>query len=237
MSEDQPTEETEESLAAPEEEPFESPLDDRFADALFESVSAQIAQERGPRAWLRERSTRARAALLLAAIGGTWALLLAVTGAGPRLLETPLTPAWIASLVVLLGLGAVAGAAALRPAFKWRFSPTKERLIVGGLLAGALTAMALVTDGSLGSVGSMRCLMVGFVASLPVFGAAVVLDRAPERGLAFGALLAGLTGGLVVTALCPHGPIAHVVGQHFGVVALGALALGAAGKLLERRRT
>lgn len=208
------------------------PSDDDAA-RLFEQVMADIERDRGPVAWLRERSTRTRAVILtLAALG--LAMGGVVMMAGPARLVPRGPMAWVS--VVGLALAMVTALfAMLRPRYLPAWSGSARKLLLGGLALAGLASVTMVSDGSLGPLGTSRCLIMGTGVGVVVFSLALLFDRNPKRAGAFRAMFAGTAAGLATQLVCPAHGLMHLIVGHFGlVVALGFVFTGV-GVLLARR--
>lgn len=201
-------------------------------DDLYDRIREDIASERGARAWLRARPTSTRAVLLGAVAFGS-----VVTLVASMRLEAffePRSLGWVLGLVAAITMAAVAMAALLRPVHADAWSPARRRLVAAAIALGSLGAITLAGDGTLGGLGTGRCLIVGGVAGLPTFVAATLLDRHPRRGVLFAALSATLTGALSVQLLCGAPGLIHLVTEHFGVVACFGVAYALLGLALSR---
>jgi len=203
-------------------------------DDLYERIREDIASERGALAWIRARPTPLRAALLGAlGFGGAVALIAAMR---PESFTRPRTLGWAIGLTGAIAMTAVAMAALLRPVHADGWSPLRRRLVGGAIALGALGAITLAGDGSLGALGTGHCLMMGAMASLPTFVAALLLDRHPRRGALFAALSATLVGALTLQVMCRGRSLLHLVTEHFGVVLAGGLFYFSVAALLARVR-
>ncbi|MGF1464590.1 MAG: hypothetical protein ACFCGT_00520 [Sandaracinaceae bacterium] len=203
-------------------------------EALYERVRQDLERERGPAAWLRSRPTPQRLALwLLSAAVVSLVLQRMAGGAGAE-------PARLLSLVTLGATTAIAMGVALWPLPRHRPSGRARLLLVVGVAAAALAALVLAGDGTLGPVGPLRCVRVGAVAALPVFGVGLLLDRQPSRGLLLSALAAALAGALAVQGVCGASGLTHLVVSHFGAVVaatVGFVTIGSLGRALLSRAT
>jgi len=200
--------------------------------SLYDRVRADQAAERGPAAWLRSRSTPARAA----ALTGT-ALALSVGAAlllgGPDRILARGVAGWVA----LGGLVVAAGAslaAALRPTYLPQWTDGSRRLLAAGVVLAAFASFAMAGDGTLGALGGARCSWMGAFTAGPVFALALLFDRRPRRVALFRALFAGCVAGLTAQLVCPAPGLTHLLVGHIGVVALTALAFTGVGALRAR---
>lgn len=204
-------------------------------DDLYDRIREDIAAERGVRAWLRARPTPTRAGLLGAvAFGSVIAFVLSMH---LEAFYAPRSLGWVLGLVAAITMGAVAMAALLRPVHADAWSPSRRGLVAGAITLGSLGAITLAGDGTIGALGSGRCLLVGGLAGLPTFVAATLLDRHPRRGALFAGLSAALVGALAVQVLCGAPGLLHLVLEHFGVVVCFGLAYALLGLALSRRLT
>ncbi|HJL16631.1 MAG TPA: hypothetical protein RMH99_13290 [Sandaracinaceae bacterium LLY-WYZ-13_1] len=202
-------------------------------DRLYARLQQTLADERGPRAWLRARPTPWRLAIVGVALLGVVTAAVLVTGHTAFL--RALDARWIASVVGLAAMSGVAVTAALRPAHRPEGSRAVRAALGAGVVLGALGAILLLGDGTLGALERLRCLAIGGAAAVPIFALARLVDRTPQRGAGFAALAAGVAGALTVQVICPAPGLAHLVVSHFGVVVLAAGALGLFARLGRAR--
>jgi len=142
---------------------------------------------------------------------------------------------WWVGLGALVVLGGLAMASALRPITESQDPRGARLLAAGGIALGALGALGVGSDGRWGGAGGLRCVLVGSLVALPVFVAARLLDRAPWRGVLFGALAGGITGTVALQLVCPVPHLGHLLVGHFGALLVSATVFGGLGGLLARR--
>jgi len=215
------------------------PGEDMDLTALERAVRADVARERGARAWLRSRSPALR---LVLALG--FAMLLAVTVLVVRARGDLHTyPVWRMGLTLgWFGLAAGASAwLALRPVYLPRPS---ARLVIGlaaFALAGPLvTALlpAVPTDETLHAHRSALaggCFTIGALAGVVTLLLARLLDRGGPHGpgpLVLAAAAAGLVGNVALQLHCPINFPAHLLLGHATV----PMALVLATLLVRRLR-
>ncbi len=205
--------------------------------ALFEQVSAAIARERGPVAWLRSRPSRERMILSAAWAFGLIALVAALM---PRthFAKVPVERAALvlASLAVLLALSI---RFELRPLQLPPPSPrTKAGLFVGGLLLPiafaflpvpeslAFTRYTQITD----QQATIGCFIIGCVTGALFVAGLSALDRGKlrsRRAALFAGVMGGVAGNLALELHCPITSPAHLLLGHatVGFALLFACAL------------
>lgn len=193
------------------------------ASALYEHIQQDIEAERGPLAWLRNRSTPVRLALWTTTAGAVWFGLRAFKG-------TDLSDAFPSIVGLALIVGAVM-AVALRPNDDYR--PSRGQA-VALLATGAAFLAVLVGARETGLVLTRGCVVAGLLTGIPVFVVGLLLDRDPPRGLGLTALAAGLSGGLMVQGACGDHHAGHLLLQHFGIAMVGTLVFTLVGHLLYR---
>jgi hypothetical protein len=212
---------------------------------LLAAVERAVGHERGPRAWLRSRSTRLRLTLTLLAVLGvfmaTWLL-------APRPdFATANDERWFA-LLTLLALGVVLGSeGALR---------VLGRAQPGSLVGAALTvlllplllgllpeadsqhAAALAGAGPDFLTSSLRCFFFGVLISAPV-GTLIWFasreDRLALSTLIFVAGAAGVAANLALHAHCAVSYPGHLIAGHATVGLAWLLALSLVNRLLRAR--
>jgi hypothetical protein len=205
--------------------------------SLYAGLQAEIARERGARAWLRSRSTPARAAIAGAG------LLLGTLGLGllwPRP-DAELYPAARMATIVLFSAGLITGQLwlVLRPLQRPATADWLARGLAFGACGGLLALYALPTahaahpdsvqpPGLAALLGyALPCLVVGSA----VAAAGFALLRALDRGGASRALLAASCGGVSANLLlqlhCPNTAPGHLILGHLGalLVIAGVVAL------------
>jgi hypothetical protein len=197
-------------------------------EELYLRVQADLARERGVRAFLRSRPTVLRGLLLGATSLATVSVAALVSG-------SPRSPGFWLGTLALIALVGVAARSALRPLHRPAWTGGARASVVATIVLGALGAIVLPSDGSLGAMGPGICIAIGVAAAVPVFVLAVLLDRSPWRGALFGALAGGLTGALAVQLLCPEPGLAHLATEHFGVLLVCGVLFGVIAQLLGRR--
>lgn len=206
-------------------------------EQLRAALEQDIAAERGPRAWLRSRSTPQR----LAIVAATVALLAVGTllaSARPDLAVYPLGR----MLLLLLALAALIALEAALSLWPLHWPAPPRWLARGAILAAPLGLLALYLlpaahvdhPASLQAPGmrgllarALPCLAVGSVVAL----AGYLLLRALDRGGVRRALLMAASGGLAANLLlqlhCPVTAPEHMLVGHLGVslLLLGVVAL------------
>lgn len=194
---------------------------DEVMQALEAAVAADVARERGPRAWLRGRSRGARLALLAAAAA---AEILLVVAWSPRagLDDSPaarlaLTLGWASAIVL------AASFHALRPLHR----PPARRRIVAGILFVAVAApiaLAFLPDAHGAAAAPWyACLGKGVALAVPLLLLSRALDRRAHAGRASAALAAvaaGLTGFVGLGLHCPSNDALHLMCAHGTVPAV-----------------
>lgn len=204
---------------------------------LLAAVEAELAGERGPRAWLRSRATVFRFLLVLATAAAVFAGMVV---AAPRPdFQLAADDRWFA-LASLLILGLVLGAdGALR---------VLGRAQPSSLIGAALTVLVLPLliallpeadthePASLAGTGSefvpfsLRCFFFGVLISAPVgtlLWFASREDRLPASSLVFAAGAAGVAANLALHAHCPITHPGHLIAGHatVGLAWLASLLL------------
>ena len=156
-------------------------------DDLYERIREDIASERGALAWIRARPTPLRAALLGAlGFGGAVALIAAMR---PESFTRPRTLGWAIGLTGAIAMTAVAMAALLRPVHTDGWSPLRRRLVARAVALGALGAITLLGDGSLGALGAaLSATLVGALTLQVMCRGRSLLHLVTEH---FGVVLAG----------------------------------------------
>lgn len=222
--------------------------DPRRRDALWARVRERLARERGPRAWLRSRSTRARVALAAAAASAVAAGVLVLV---PRT-DFDALPAGVFGL----GLAAtVLAFLAVVMAFLHPFQArpaSRGRVLAAACVGLALPALLVVVAPLHGAVEAhpesfvgqgadfapraLSCFAFGLLLGALVLALLGLLDRRddlswPRLLLLAGA--AGLVGNLALALHCPIVGPAHLLAGH-ATVPLGALVVLAAGRLARR---
>ena len=210
-------------------------------EELFGVVEQAIAQERGAAAWLKERSTRARAAWVAAALVG---VLLAVWVLARR---PDIGASWSPRVLVELGCLGVAWAVTLRLALRPLHLPELGRApAVSAVAFGAglpvmlalLPAAALPDPAGAAPRGILACFGFGALLCLPVLGPLLVAQRGGGRrwlALALAAVVGGLAANLALELHCPSTHPVHLLLGHAGVsVVLLALLLPVGGWLGRR---
>ncbi len=178
-------------------------------ERLYAGVRAELERERGVRAWLRARPTPLRVALVLSVAALVVGAPAWVMGHAPGANAT----GWLVGAAALVGLVAVTLARSL-------CGEPPPRAALLALLAAALGAMLVSSDGALGTAGAPTCLALGAMTGLPVLLAGLALDRAPGRHLALAAAGAALTGVAAAQLVCPRRDLAHLLVDHFGALLL-----------------
>ncbi|MEO7035932.1 MAG: hypothetical protein ABI548_18510 [Polyangiaceae bacterium] len=198
----------------------ESALAMPFADELFAALEAHVAQETGPRAWLRSRPTRLRfaavvaSALFVIALGG-------MLRSRPDFAEYP-----VARLVLLLGvylLGIVFACgkelylSARRGSLADHFG-----LLLGALGLPFLIAFAPATEASrhFGPGGALSCFMYGAALTVPTAALLWAFDRDNRpslRTVCLSAVALGLSANLVLELHCPSGNALHLLLGHASI--------------------
>lgn len=203
-------------------------------EALYERVQSDLARERGLRGWLRARPRWARVALVVLAAAVASVLPTMMMDAAPRFgLD-----GWLFSVLAMVALFGVATTISLRPLYRPEGSSVVRRLGLVGLGVASLLAIVLATDGSIGSVESMRCFMLGAMVGLPVWIVAFLVDRAPQRNAALGGAIGALGGMVAAQLLCPLRGLLHLAVEHFAALVVLAGVFGGGRWLLgqlERR--
>lgn len=218
-------------------------------DRLWEGLRDRVAGERGVRAWLRSRPTRARiaAALAATALVGLAVLLLA-----PRT-DFDALPAAVYGLGLAATLGALLTVvvAFLHPL--QRRPPGRGRIVLAACVALALPALLVLGaplhdavdahpesfDGQGADLVpcALRCFAFGLLLGAVVLVLLRLLDRRDALSWPRLLLLAGATGLVGNLALALHCPLvapAHLLAGH-ATVPLGAL-LALAPAALGRRQ-
>jgi hypothetical protein len=208
------------------------PDSDPKLDELYAQLREEIEEERGPRAWLRSRSTLSRAIALAGVSVGMVAVVVLTMAQGD--VWTGRGALFALSVTGLLALLAIAIGAVLRPSQLRAWSPRTRTLVAGSVVLGSLAAIVLVGDGGFGDVGTGMCLIVGGMVGAPVFVLATLLDRDPRRGSVFGGLAGALTGALATQILCGAPSLTHLLVEHFGIVAVYGALFSGMGWLLAR---
>lgn len=215
--------------------PHEGPVPDLHG--LFGELQQQLEAERGVRAWLRSRSTPTRLAIAGSALLGV--AVIVVTGwlrpdhgVYPlmRMLGVLLVISALITVDLLLALWPLQRAALPR----WLHVAGTFGALLGLAAIYALPAAHEAHPASVQAPGiaalmkgALRCLGVGMVLAVAVYG----FLRALDRGGADRALLAGACSGFAANlALQLHCPITlptHMLVGHLGVAVLfvGGLAL------------
>lgn len=211
-------------------------------DRILGAVEGVIAQDRGPRAWLRDRSTRARM-LLGAAIGFGLPL-----GYGIATLRADISVYPVARFAVitfvLAALLAVALWAGMRPLHRPALSPGVVHALsfaaVGAvLITASIPAAHALHPASLAGISddlvrrAAACFAVGLAIGVPVALGVRALNRARASwlGAPIMAPLAGVVAGNLALHLhCPLVAPQHLLAGHAAVlvpfvVAFGLLAL------------
>lgn len=216
-------------------------LDDALDDELegmLGRVTARVEAERGPRAWLRSRSTPLRLALGLAAVALTGSFAL-VTAPREDLVVYPLDR-------MALVLGAMAAAAAvslifgLRPLWRPSLGSAPRWSVILGVPAGVV-ALALAPEApslhpaSLAGGGAefapaaLACFAYGAALGLPIVAllrAAERRERWPLAQALLAAAAAGLAGNLALQLHCPITDPWHLLWGHASVSLALPLVLG-----------
>lgn len=216
-------------------------------DDLFDGLAKQLEGERGPRAWLRSRSTFARLALLaaLALIVPLWALLLA-----PRV-DLPIYPRLrlAVELIVLASPAVCAWLSCLRPLYR----PPLPRWVGPALMAFALGAAITVValppahadhPASLLGVGedliprAVACFALGAAWGIPIMLLGILAGRTSRPAPTLFAL-AALAGMIGLQLHCPLVSPAHLFAGHATVTIayLVAAAIAAVPAWIRSPRT
>jgi hypothetical protein len=186
-------------------------------DELFAKLEAEVAEETGPRAWLRARPTRLRFAAALLSV-------LLVVGLGGALKQRPDFAEYpMARLVLLLGVYA----AGIVLAFGKELYLSARRgspgdhvgLMVGTLGLPFLIAFAPATEASrhAGPEGALGCFMYGALLTLPTAALLWAFDRDDRpslRTVCLSAVALGLSANLVLELHCPSGNTLHLLLGH-----------------------
>lgn len=196
---------------------------------LLGGVQAQIAAERGPRAWLRSRATPVRLWLAFAL-----PVLFAVgTVLGFMRPDIAVYPAsrMLVALSGMVGLFALEVRAALRPLHRparpaWASAATLAAAVLG-LLALYLLPFMHVQPGAPQAqdlpallAGARPCLVLGLVVGSGVFLALGALDRGGARRAPLRAAAGGLCANLVLQLHCPNSATPHVLLGHYAALVL-----------------
>lgn len=193
-------------------------------DLLYARVCADLERERGFFAWLRSRPTPVRALLLIGGAGGTVGA--ARIALGPASLGAATW--WSVAALTITALAAIA--AAIQPIHHGAWTGGPRRLLIGGVLVGALAATTLGGDGTLGELADGHCLLGTAMMGAPVFALALAVGRGSGRYL-ISALAAALSGAVAIQLVCPTSPgLLHLLVEHFGAILLasGVFAMSAA---------
>ena len=193
-------------------------------DLLYARIRADLERERGLLAWLRSRPTPVRALLLVGGAGA--AVGAALLALGPAGFEA--ATGWSVAALTMTTLAAFA--AAIQPVHHATWTGAPRRLLISGVLIGALAAIALGGDGTIGELADGHCLLGTAMMGAPVFALALAVGRGSGRYLV-PALAAALSGAVAIQLVCPSPPgLLHLVLEHFGAVLLtaGVFAMSAA---------
>jgi hypothetical protein len=198
-----------------------------FDDELFARLEAEVAQETGPRAWLRSRPTRLRfAALVLSAL-----LVVALAGAmqqRPDFAEYPVSRLVLLLAVYAAGILLAFGKELYLSARRGRLAD-HVGLLLGALGLPFLIAFAPATEASrhAGPEGALGCFMYGALLTLPTAALLWAFDRDDRpsvRTVCLSAVALGLSANLVLELHCPSGNTLHLLLGHasLGVAWLAA---------------
>ncbi|HKP64869.1 MAG TPA: hypothetical protein VJV78_49390 [Polyangiales bacterium] len=211
-------------------------------DKLQAELEGKLAQERGPAAWLRSRSTPVRGIFG----GGAVALLVVATMAIWLRPDFEVYPAgrMLALLALLAGMIIVDLILVLWPlqlpaAPRWLSQAAVIAAPLGLLVLYALPAAHVDHPRSLQAEGlgpmlvsALRCLLVGSGVAAGMYAVLRGLDRGGAPRLLLMAACAGLSANLMLQLHCPKTAPLHLLLGHLGVV---GLCFGAAW-LLGRER-
>lgn len=199
-------------------------------DALFGAIEEEIEAERGPRAWLRSRSTPARVAL---AVGMFVGLTVGLAVLSPRS-DLSMLPWWRVALVIgaLAGLFGASLWFSLEPLHRAGAPVWVRRAVVGAALAGmaALAWLPLAPmdkdDPSLH--GALPCLYAGVAIGLPAF----VLFRWMDRGgrptsAVLAAAGAALASNAATSLHCGNDSALHILQGHLSIGVVYVLVVAA----------
>jgi hypothetical protein len=212
---------------------------------LLGAVEADVARERGLRAWLRSRSTALRRlfALVLLVLP---ALVAAGVGLRPDIDVYPPARMFtvIAGLLLLLATGVMY---ALRPLHRPALSDSAVSVLIGGPLLVVLVLYALPAaheahPASLQPPGATAllehasaCLSAGLVFGTVLLLVLLGFGRgAVRRAWLLSAVAAGIGANLVLQLHCPNTAPLHLVLGHFDVLALLLLGTALVAKFARR---
>jgi hypothetical protein len=206
-------------------------------DGLFAGLQSRVARERGPRAWLRSRSTPVRLGIALGA-----AVALASPAAfGIVRPDIAVYPAGRMALA-LLSIGALLVLSlvlALRPLQRSTLADPLGRAAVGAALlwlcglyllpaAHNAHAASVSPTGLAPAFGrALPCMVIGLLLGLPFLALLASLGRGGVRRGVLLAVTAGLLANFLLQLLCPVTAPLHMLLGHLGVAVL--LLAGALG--------
>jgi hypothetical protein len=200
-------------------------------DALFEQISARMADERGLRAFLRSRSTLTRISIAAGTISGVVLLVLSAF-LRPDIAVYPQTR--MAIVLLLIGaLLALSLGLSLRPMQlpalpSWAtpsFALASMLSLLGlhSLPAAHLSHPAsLVYGAGLGAqlLRATPCVMIGLWVGVPTYALLAALDRGGNSRSLAHAVTAALVASFLLQLCCPVTAPAHMLIGHFGVALL-----------------
>jgi hypothetical protein len=211
-------------------------------DQLQAELQGKLAEERGPAAWLRSRSTPVRGIFGGAAV----ALVVVATMAIWLRPDFEVYPAgrMLGSLALLAALIIVDLVLVLWPlqlpaAPRWLSRGAVIVAPLGLLLLYTLPAVPALHPRSLEPEGAwsmvsaaLRCLLIGSAVAAGLYAVLRGLDRGGARRLLLMAACAGLAANLMLQLHCPKTAPLHLLLGHLGVVGV----CFAAAWLLDRER-
>lgn len=207
-------------------------LDPDELDALFIGLEERLAAERGPAAWLRSRSSRARLALAMGMFVG---LTVTVVSLAPRS-DLSILPTWRVA-VVMGSLTALFGASVwleLEPLYRAGAPIWVRRLVVSGALLGmaALAWLPLAppvpAEDPSDLSHALPCLFGGLVLVVPAAALFRWLDRGGRAGSSYLAAAGAALAANAATALhCDNDSVLHILQGHAsaGLMVVGVVAL------------
>ncbi len=207
-----------------------------FEDELFARLEDEVAQENGPRAWLRSRPTGLRFAVVAVSV------LAAIGLGGFARLRADFSEYPMARLLLLLGVYAIAillaFAKELYLSIRRGSLADHAGLLVGALGLPFLIAFAPATETSrhTGSGGALGCFGYGALLTLPTAALLWAFDRDDQpslRTVCLSAVALGLSANFVLELHCPSGNASHLLLGHASI----GVAWLAAWSMLRRSRS